>query len=96
MIFADGYTPDDRSGLIAALEESIELLREENDRYRRSNVLLRKINSDLRRLKNIQAQNDEEFRSMCQSDFVDVPSTEDGLSDLQASSELPSRGRPRC
>jgi hypothetical protein len=68
----EGYTPDDTSGLIAALEESIELLQEENSRYRRSNMLLRRINSDLRRLKNIQARNDEEFKSMCQESFDEL------------------------
>ena len=58
--------------LIAALEESNEMLGEDNARYRRSNALLRRINSDLRRFKDIQVQNDEEFKSMCQGDIVDV------------------------
>ena len=72
---------------IAALVESIELLREDNERYRRSNALLRRINSDLRALKNIQVKNDDEFRSMCQGDFdcADVTDGEEGFSNLSAS-----------
>ena len=68
---------------IAALLEANELLGEDNARYRRSNSLLRRINSELRALKNIQAANDEEFKSACQYDlpFVDVTDGEDGLSD---------------
>jgi hypothetical protein len=76
---------------IAALMEANELLGELLSRYRRSNTLLRRINSDLRRLKNIQASNDEEFRSMCQGDFyieVDVQRGEGGLPDPQASQTL--------
>ena len=73
---------DSKDDLIRALTESNELLQEENGRYRRSNALLRRINGDLRKLKNIQAQNDEEFRTMCQIDFVaDVIESEDGLSE---------------
>ena len=55
---------------IAALMESNEMLGELLSRYRRSNMLLRRINSELRRLKNIQVQNDEEFKSMCQGDTI--------------------------
>ena len=68
---------------IAALLEANELLGEDNARHRRSNALLRRINSDLRRLKNIQAENDEAFKSMCQDsiELVDVIDGEDGLSD---------------
>jgi|GEM_PF-2279513 hypothetical protein len=47
---------------IITLEQSIKLHRETIAR-------LRRVNSDLRRLKNIQHQNDEEFRSMCQESF---------------------------
>jgi hypothetical protein len=64
--------------------ESNEMLGELLSRYRRSNALLRRINSDLRRLKNIQVSNDEEFKSMCIGDStfeieVDVPECEGGL-----------------
>ena len=56
--------------LIAALEESVSLLMEENSRYRRSNALLRRINSNLRQKTLIQQQNDENFKAMCQGDMV--------------------------
>ena len=68
---------------IAALLEANELLGELLSRYRRSNALLRKINSDLRKLKNIQYNNDLEFQSMCEIE-VGVQDGEDGLSDPQA------------
>ena len=55
--------------IVKALRESIELLRTENSRQRKLIGRLRKTVSDLRRLKNIQIQNDEEFKSMCQEDL---------------------------
>lgn len=58
--------------LIAALEESVDLLTEENSRYRRSNSLLRRINSDLRQKLNTAHENDEAFKSMCQGE-VPIP-----------------------
>ena len=71
---------------IATLMEANELLGELLSRYRRSNELLRRINSELRKLKNIQYNNDLEFQAMCQSEIeVDVRGGEDGLSDPQAS-----------
>jgi hypothetical protein len=56
-------------GIVKALRESIELLRKENSRQRKLIGRLRKTVSDLRRLKNIQIQNDEAFRDMCQEDL---------------------------
>jgi hypothetical protein len=56
-------------GIVKALRESIELLRTENSRQRKLIGRLRKSISDLRRLKNIQIQNDEAFRDMCQEDL---------------------------
>ena len=71
---------------IATLMEANELLGELLSRYRRSNELLRRINSELRKLKNIQYNNDLEFQAMCQDGIeVDVRGGEDGLSDPQAS-----------
>ena len=71
---------------IAALMEANELLGELLSRYRRSNALLRRINSDLRRLKNIQVANDEEFKSVCKDDIeVGDACGEGGLPDPQAS-----------
>lgn len=72
---------------IAALMEANEMLGELLSRYRRSNGLLRRINSDLRALKNIQVANDEEFRGMCQGDlnFADVTDGEEGFSNPSAS-----------
>jgi hypothetical protein len=55
--------------IVKALRESLELLRTENTRQRKLIGRLRKTVSDLRRLKNIQIQNDEAFRDMCQSDI---------------------------
>lgn len=55
--------------IVHALRDSIELLRKENSRQRKLIGRLRKTTSDLRRLKNIQIQNDEEFRSICQEDL---------------------------
>lgn len=57
-------------GIVQALRESIELLRTENMRQRRLIGRLRKTVSDLRRLKNIQIQNDEEFRALCADAIV--------------------------
>ena len=57
-------------GIVRALRESIELLRTENTRQRRLIGRLRKTVSDLRRLKNIQVQNDEEFRALCADAIV--------------------------
>jgi hypothetical protein len=56
-------------GIVKALRESIELLRTENSRQRKLIGRLRKSVSNLRRLKNIQIQNDEAFRDMCQDDL---------------------------
>lgn len=83
---------------IAALLEANELLGELLSRYRRSNALLRKINSDLRKLKNIQYNNDLEFQSMCQGDIiieVDVQSGDGGLPEPQSLLTPPSRRRAR-
>jgi hypothetical protein len=55
--------------IVKALRESIELLRTENSRQRKLIGRMRKTVSDLRRLKNIQIQNDEAFRDMCQEDL---------------------------
>lgn len=52
--------------IVIALRDSIELLRTENSRQRKLIGRLRKINSDLRSLKNIQIQNDAEFMAMCE------------------------------
>jgi hypothetical protein len=52
-------------GIVIALRDSIELLRTENSRQRKLIGRLRRLISDLRRLKNIQIQNDEAFREMC-------------------------------
>jgi hypothetical protein len=51
--------------IVHALRDSIELLRKENSRQRKLIGRLRKTVSDLRRLKNIQIQNDEAFKEMC-------------------------------
>jgi hypothetical protein len=59
-------------GIVKALRESIELLRKENSRQRKLIGRLRKTCSDLRRLKNIQIQNDEAFRDMCAEDLADI------------------------
>jgi hypothetical protein len=56
-------------GIVKALRESIELLRGENTRQRKLIGRLRRMNSDLRRLKNIQHENDEAFKDMCQEDL---------------------------
>lgn len=69
---------EDRGLILAALEESVSLLTEENSRYRRSNALLRRINSDLRQKLNIQHQNDENFKAMCQGDFIPYQLIVDG------------------
>ena len=68
---------------IAALLEANELLGELLSRYRRSNELLRRINSELRKLKNIQYNNDLEFQSMCEIE-VGVQSGDGGLPEPQA------------
>jgi hypothetical protein len=52
--------------IVHALRDSIELLRKENSRQRKLIGRLRKTVSDLRRLKNIQLQNDAEFMAMCE------------------------------
>lgn len=72
---------------IKALMESNELLGGMLTRYRRITSYLRAENSRLRKLKNIQAQNDEEFRALCQDDFyiVDVPEGDGGLPEPEAS-----------
>ena len=56
-------------GIVKALRESIELLRTENSRQRKLIGRLRKTVSDLRRLKNIQIENDQAFIDMCQEDL---------------------------
>lgn len=56
--------------IVTALRESIELLRTENIRQRILIGRLRRQISDLRRLKNIQIQNDESFRAFCVADIV--------------------------
>src|SRR5208337_3276916 len=69
-------THDSKDLTIAALMEANEMLGELLSRYRQSNALLRRINSDLRKLKNIQYNNDLEFQSMCQSgehEYQDTP-----------------------
>ena len=55
--------------IVKALRDSIELLRTENSRQRNLIGRLRRTISNLRRLKNIQIQNDDEFMAMCQSDI---------------------------
>jgi hypothetical protein len=55
--------------IVRALRDSIELLRKENSRQRKLIGRLRKTVSDLRRLKNIQIQNDSQFMSFCQEDI---------------------------
>ncbi len=55
--------------IVKALRETLATLRTENARQRKLIGRLRKTVSDLRRLKNIQIQNDEEFMSMCQEDL---------------------------
>ncbi len=55
--------------IVRALRETLSTLRAENSRQRKLIGRLRKTVSDLRRLKNIQIQNDEEFISMCQEDL---------------------------
>lgn len=57
-------------GIVIALRDSIELLREENSRQRKLIGRLRKTVSDLRRFQNIQLQNDAEFRDMCAGDII--------------------------
>ena len=59
--------------IVLALEENIDLLQETLTRYRRAITYLRQENGKLRRLKNIQIKNDQEFRSMCQDDTVAFP-----------------------
>ena len=51
--------------LVDAYREMTNVLRTENSRQRKLIGRLRKTVSDLRRLKNIQIQNDEAFREMC-------------------------------
>lgn len=57
-------------GIVIALRDSIELLRTENSRQRKLIGRLRRTISDLRILKNIQIQNDDEFRAMCTDEIV--------------------------
>jgi hypothetical protein len=59
-------------GIIKALREAIDLLKKENTRQRKLIGRQRKQVSDLRRLKNIQIQNDESFRDMCARDILDL------------------------
>jgi hypothetical protein len=59
-------------GIIKALREAIDLLKKENTRQRKLIGRQRKQVSDLRRLKNIQIQNDESFRDMCAGDILDM------------------------
>jgi len=56
-------------GIVRALRESIELLRTENSRQRKLIGRMRKTVSDLRRLKNIQIENDQAFIDMCQEEL---------------------------
>jgi hypothetical protein len=73
---------------IEALKESIELMRVQLTRYRRVASYLRRENSRLRQLKNIQYQNDLEFKALCQSDIyidVDVTTGNGGLPNSDAS-----------
>jgi hypothetical protein len=68
-IFMDRVTSTDNPNeieIVHALRDSIELLRKENSRQRKLIGRLRKTVSDLRRLKNIQLQNDAEFMAMCE------------------------------
>jgi hypothetical protein len=60
---------ENQIGIVIALRESIELLRTENQRQRKLIGRMRRTISDLRRLKNIQIQNDEAFIALCQSDM---------------------------
>ena len=57
-------------GYVASLLEAIEYLQEDLSRHRRSNKLLRIINSSLRQRLDIAHQNDEEFKKFCNSDIV--------------------------
>jgi hypothetical protein len=59
---------------IAALEESNELLSEENARLRNTNRVLRAVNSGLRSKLEIAQKNDEEFQSLCQAEVEAEPS----------------------
>ena len=60
----------DKDFTIAALLESNEELGEILQRYRVIIAYLRRSNSELRRLKNIQISNDQEFKAMCIGDSV--------------------------
>ena len=62
--------PDQKDFTIAALLESNEELGEILQRYRVIIAYLRRSNSELRRLKNIQISNDQEFKAMCIGDSV--------------------------
>lgn len=63
---------EDSCTVIEALKESNELILADNVRQRRLIGRLRKTVSDLRRLKNIQIQNDQAFMALCQEDISDV------------------------
>ena len=60
----------DKDFTIAALLEANEELGGILKRYRVTIAHLRRTNSELRRLKNIQIQNDHEFKALCHSDIV--------------------------
>lgn len=55
---------------VAALEEAVELLEQDNARLRQSNRILRIVNSGLRSKMEIAHRNDEEFKSACQEDIL--------------------------
>lgn len=58
--------------LVAGLEESNELLQEENSRLRNSNRILRTINSQLRKQLMIQHENDEQFKAFCSEPYLEA------------------------
>lgn len=72
---------EDQKFLIAALEESVELLQEEVARTKRLNRILRISNGALRRKLNFAAQNDEAFKTFALSDFTIDADDEGGLPD---------------
>ena len=72
--------------IVQALQEHILTLESSIQVHRVTIGRLRKMNSELRRLKNIQIQNDQEFQSMCYSDYLEAyPNVVGGTGNLTRS-----------
>lgn len=64
---------------VRALKEANETLQDTVERYRRVNVILRKVNKKLRAQVAIAHENDEEFREMCQDGIYEYEADEGGF-----------------